>query len=69
MRLCYHMRWTLGQFNALSLDERNKWLVWQARIERESADRTQDALKPDSDGKVHAEVVTARLLLARQFTG
>lgn len=65
LRLCDRMKWSLETFNALSPDEKQTWLDYDAERLRQMDDVIEQALKPTGDdGTVSGEIVTARALLA-----
>ena len=65
MRLCDRRGWEQAQWDAQSLDERNRLLAWEqqrALLLRDGIERAMDRSKTD-DGKLYAESVIANLML------
>lgn len=62
MALLDRKNWTKAQFKTLSTDEQNAWIAWEYQRQQQIANALNEAYKPDENGKLYAETVTARLL-------
>lgn len=62
MQLLDRKRWSEEYFASLSTNEQEKWIAWEYQRQERLAEALKEAYKPNTDGNIYAETVTARLM-------